>query len=54
MENLRITLLSLVALVVVLGLLGGTLVFAPHLVVLAATVASLTYIGGMVFMTLGK
>ncbi len=54
MENLRTSLLSLVALVVALGLIGGSLVFAPHLTVLAATVASLSYIAGMVFMTVGR
>ena len=54
MDNLRTSLLSLVALVVALGLIGGSLVFAPHLTVLAATVASLSYIAGMVFMTVGR
>ena len=54
MDNLRTSLLSVVALVVALGLIGGTLVVAPHFVVLAATVASLAYIGGMVLMTLGR
>lgn len=54
MDNLRISLLSVVGLVIALGLIGASAVFAPHLLVLAATVASLAYIGGMVFMTLGR
>jgi len=54
MDNLKISLISLVALVVALGLIGGTLVFAPHFTVLAATIASLSYIAGMVVMTLGR
>ena len=54
MDNLRISLLSLVALVIALGAIGVSLVFAPHLTVLVATIASLTYIGGMVFMTIGR
>jgi hypothetical protein len=54
MDNLRISLLAVVGLVIALGLIGGAVVFAPHLLVLAATVAALAYIAGMVFMTLGR
>lgn len=54
MENLRITLLAAVALVIVLGLLGASAVFAPHLLVLVMSLAAMTYIGGMVLLTLGK
>lgn len=52
MENLQTTLFAVVALVIALGLIIGTLVVAPHYVVLAATIASLTYISGMVLMTI--
>ena len=54
MEDLRTTLLSALALVVVLALLGASAVLAPHLLVLVMALAAMTYIGGMVFMTLGK
>ncbi|WP_431854799.1 hypothetical protein [Azospirillum sp.] len=54
MENLRTTLLSAVALVIVLALLGTSVVVAPHLLVLVMSLAAMTYIGGMVFLTLGK
>ncbi|HYH39134.1 MAG TPA: hypothetical protein VD860_12990 [Azospirillum sp.] len=54
MENLRTTLLSVVALLIVLGLIGASVVFAPHLLVLVMSLAAMTYIGGMVFLTLGK
>lgn len=54
MEDLRTTLLALVALVVVLGLLGTSVVFAPHILVLVMALAAMSYIAGMVVMTLGK
>lgn len=54
MENPRVTLLSLVALVLALGFIGGTVAVAPHVTVLVATIAALTYIGGIVYFTVGR
>lgn len=54
MEDLRTTLLAAVALVAVLALLGTSVVVAPHVLVLVMALAAMSYIGGMVFMTLGK
>ncbi|WP_448191394.1 hypothetical protein [Azospirillum sp. sgz301742] len=51
MENLSTSLLAVVALVIALGLIGAAVVFAPHILVLVATVAALSYIAGMVIMT---
>ncbi len=53
MDNSQIGFLSVIALVIVLALIGGALVFAPHLLVLVMTIASLTYIAGTVLFTIG-
>ena len=52
MENLSVTLFALVVLVIVLALLGGAVVFAPHLLVLVFSGLAMSYIAGMVIMTI--
>lgn len=51
MEDIKVTLYSLVLLVIALGFIIGTLIFAPAVTVAFATLASLTYIAGMVVTT---
>lgn len=52
MEDLRVTLFALISLVVVLGVLIGTIIAAPAVTVVLMVAASLSYIAGMVLFTL--
>lgn len=51
MEDSRVTFLALIALVVVLGVLIGTIIAAPAVTVVLMVIAALSYVAGMVVFT---